>query len=57
MLIDYLALFYLVGLALSEQMLPAGDVPVGVHDWKMDVLITPEQTLGVGADGEVVAAR
>lgn len=46
-----------MGLALSEQMLPAGDVPVGVHDWKMDVLITPEQTLGVGADGEVVAAR
>ena len=44
-----------MGLALSEQVLPAGDVPVGAHDWKMDVLITPEQTLGVGEDGEVAA--
>ncbi|KJA23106.1 hypothetical protein HYPSUDRAFT_185461 [Hypholoma sublateritium FD-334 SS-4] len=46
----------LVGLALSAQLLPAGQVPVGAHDWKMDVLITPEETLGVGADGEVAAA-
>ncbi|PPQ81673.1 hypothetical protein CVT25_013351 [Psilocybe cyanescens] len=35
----------LVGLGLREQILPSGQVPVGEHDWKMDVLITPDETI------------
>jgi 5-formyltetrahydrofolate cyclo-ligase len=38
-----------VGLGLREQLFAAGDVPVGDHDWKMDVLITPDETIGLVA--------
>ncbi|KAF9475135.1 hypothetical protein BDN70DRAFT_898418 [Pholiota conissans] len=36
----------LVGLGLREQLLNAGEVPIDDRDWKMDVLITPDETLG-----------
>jgi 5-formyltetrahydrofolate cyclo-ligase len=32
----------LVALALQEQILDAGDVPVGDHDWKVDAIVSPE---------------
>uniref|UniRef100_A0A8H8CJW6 5-formyltetrahydrofolate cyclo-ligase n=1 Tax=Psilocybe cubensis TaxID=181762 RepID=A0A8H8CJW6_PSICU len=35
----------LVGLGLREQLLPGGEVPIGEHDWKMDVIITPDETI------------
>ena len=39
---------FAVALALREQILEAGQVPAGVLDWKVDVI--------VGPDGVVVAA-
>ncbi|KAF8965051.1 hypothetical protein BDZ97DRAFT_1813390 [Flammula alnicola] len=42
----------LVGLGLREQLLNAGQVPVGDHDWKLDVLITPDETLGLSEENE-----
>lgn len=32
----------LVALALREQILEAGKVPIGEHDWKMDIIIGPD---------------
>ncbi|EPS94067.1 hypothetical protein FOMPIDRAFT_1033497 [Fomitopsis schrenkii] len=36
----------LVALALREQILDAGQVPVAPHDWKMDVIAGPDGLLG-----------
>ncbi|KAF8155561.1 hypothetical protein B0H34DRAFT_713792 [Crassisporium funariophilum] len=35
----------LVGLGLREQLLESGEVPIGDHDWKLDVMITPDEVL------------
>ncbi|KZT71933.1 nagb/rpia/CoA transferase-like protein [Daedalea quercina L-15889] len=41
----------LVALALREQILDAGQVPIAPHDWKMDVIAGPDGLLGeVAAD-------
>ena len=47
-----------VGLGLREQLLNAGEVPIDDRDWKMDVLITPDETLGSvgGEDGAGVGS-
>lgn len=34
-----------VALALREQMLPVGDVPVAEHDKKMDMIVTPDGSI------------
>lgn len=34
-----------VALALREQMLPVGDVPVAEHDKKMDMVVTPDGSI------------
>lgn len=40
----------LVGLALREQILDAGKIPMGEHDWKVDAIVGPDGILG--APGE-----
>lgn len=35
----------IVALSLREQVLEASEIPVGDHDWKMDVIITPDVML------------
>ncbi|EAU89663.2 hypothetical protein CC1G_02552 [Coprinopsis cinerea okayama7 len=35
----------LVALALKEQLLEADSVPMGEHDWKVDIIVTPEEVL------------
>ncbi|OCH88420.1 5-formyltetrahydrofolate cyclo-ligase [Obba rivulosa] len=37
----------LVALALREQVLEAGQVPTAAHDWKMDVIVSPDGIIGV----------
>lgn len=32
----------LVALALREQLLPPGEIPMDEHDWKVDVVVTPD---------------
>jgi 5-formyltetrahydrofolate cyclo-ligase len=34
-----------VALALREQVLDAGEVPVGVNDVSVDMLVTPDETI------------
>ena len=34
-----------VGLALREQVLDAGDVPVGANDVQVDMIVTPDETI------------
>jgi 5-formyltetrahydrofolate cyclo-ligase len=34
-----------VGLALREQVLAAGDVPVGTNDVQVDMIVTPDETI------------
>lgn len=34
-----------VALALSEQIVGVDSVPVGEHDWKMDMIVTPEEVI------------
>ena len=31
-----------VGLALREQVVEDFEIPMGAHDWKMDVLVHPD---------------
>ncbi|TFK21827.1 5-formyltetrahydrofolate cyclo-ligase [Coprinopsis marcescibilis] len=51
----------LVGLALREQLLDAGSVPTGELDWKMDIIVTPDEILvnpsleGAGAENPLTA--
>ncbi|KIY62310.1 5-formyltetrahydrofolate cyclo-ligase [Cylindrobasidium torrendii FP15055 ss-10] len=33
---------YLIALGLNEQMMEVGQVPMGEHDWRVDVVVTPE---------------
>ena len=35
----------LVGLALREQLLASGDVPVGANDVQVDMVVTPDETV------------
>ncbi|TFK38042.1 5-formyltetrahydrofolate cyclo-ligase [Crucibulum laeve] len=44
---------FLVGLALREQIVGDKVVPMGAHDWKLDLVVTPDETLG-GSTVEVV---
>lgn len=37
-----------VALSLEEQLLEGGRVPVGPSDWKMDVIVTPDECLQQG---------
>jgi hypothetical protein len=41
----------LVGLALKEQVLDAGQVPVGTKDVSVDMIVTPDETIQVTTDG------
>jgi len=41
-----------VGLALREQVLDAGQVPVGTKDVSVDVVVTPDETIQVIASGD-----
>jgi 5-formyltetrahydrofolate cyclo-ligase len=34
-----------VALALREQVLDAGDLPVGANDVSVDVIVTPDETI------------
>ncbi len=43
----------LVGLALREQILEAGRVPTGEHDWKVDIIVGPD---GIVRKGEESAS-
>ena len=36
---------YQVGLALREQVLNSGEVPMTEHDWKLDMVIAPDEIL------------
>jgi 5-formyltetrahydrofolate cyclo-ligase len=36
---------YPVGLALREQVLEKGNIPMGDNDWSMDFVITPDEVL------------
>lgn len=36
---------WVVGLSLREQLLEAASVPMADHDWKLDMVITPDETL------------
>ncbi|PPQ96124.1 hypothetical protein CVT26_004759 [Gymnopilus dilepis] len=47
----------LVGLGLREQLLDHGQVPVGEHDWRLDVLITPDQTITLSSGGQSEQAK
>ncbi|KAH9971848.1 5-formyltetrahydrofolate cyclo-ligase [Lactifluus volemus] len=40
-----------VGLALKEQVLDAGQVPVGTKDVSVDMVVTPDETIQVTTDG------
>ncbi|KAF7351377.1 5-formyltetrahydrofolate cyclo-ligase [Mycena sanguinolenta] len=35
----------LVGLALREQLLDSNAVPIGTHDWKMDWIVTDQESI------------
>ncbi|KAN0140128.1 hypothetical protein V8E53_002024 [Lactarius tabidus] len=39
-----------VGLALREQVLAAGDVPVGANDVQVDMIVTPDETITLHHD-------
>jgi hypothetical protein len=43
---------FVVGLALREQVLDVGQVPVGTKDVSVDVVITPDETIQVIASGD-----
>jgi len=34
-----------VGLSLREQLLEEGMIPMNEHDWKMDMIVTPDEIL------------
>ncbi|KAF9010218.1 5-formyltetrahydrofolate cyclo-ligase [Cyathus striatus] len=36
----------LIGFALRDQVFDRGQVPMDEHDWKMDLIITPDEMLG-----------
>jgi 5-formyltetrahydrofolate cyclo-ligase len=38
----------LVALAFREQLLGSGEVPMGVRDWKVDVIVSPEEMVTAG---------
>ena len=40
----------LVALALTEQVMAAGQVPVGTNDVPIDMVITPDETIAADAD-------
>ncbi|KAG1747370.1 hypothetical protein EDB19DRAFT_1686972 [Suillus lakei] len=41
----------LVALALEQQLLEHGQVPMFDHDWKMDMIITPDEVITAPQDG------
>jgi hypothetical protein len=42
---DLRTVLYPVGLALREQVLGKGNIPMGDNDWSMDFVITPDEVL------------
>ena len=34
-----------MGLSLREQLLEEGMIPMNEHDWKMDMIVTPDEIL------------
>ncbi|TEB23391.1 5-formyltetrahydrofolate cyclo-ligase [Coprinellus micaceus] len=42
----------LVGLSLREQLLGSGAIPMSDHDWRMDMIITPDEVL-IRAESDV----
>jgi len=36
-----------VALSLREQLFEKNSVPMGEHDWKMDLVVTPDEILGL----------
>jgi hypothetical protein len=43
--LPYCSFFFAVALALREQVLAAGEVPVGTNDVSMDMIVTPDETI------------
>ena len=41
----------IVALALREQILEAGRVPTGEHDWKVDIIVGPDGIVRNGDEG------
>ena len=39
-----------VGLALREQVLDAGKIPMGEWDWKVDSVVSPDAIFGFGSN-------
>lgn len=39
-----------VGLALREQVLAPGEVPMGEWDWKVDGIVSPDAIYGIRGD-------
>jgi 5-formyltetrahydrofolate cyclo-ligase len=35
-----------VALALKEQVLDAGKIPMAEYDWKVDMIVTPDEVIG-----------
>ncbi|EDR08073.1 uncharacterized protein LACBIDRAFT_250233 [Laccaria bicolor S238N-H82] len=40
-----LSRWYQVGLALREQVLNSGEIPMAEHDWRLDMVIAPDEIL------------
>ncbi|KAH7907947.1 hypothetical protein BJ138DRAFT_1013721 [Hygrophoropsis aurantiaca] len=38
----------LVALAFDQQLMQEGQVPIAEHDWKMDVIVTPQEVISAG---------
>jgi hypothetical protein len=45
LLIFIMPFFYVVALALREQVLAVGEVPVGANDVSVDMIVTPDETI------------
>jgi 5-formyltetrahydrofolate cyclo-ligase len=41
-----LTVFVAVALALREQVVGSGEVPMGEYDWKVDMIVTPGEIIG-----------
>lgn len=46
-----------VALALREQILEAGKVPIGEHDWKMDMIVGPDGVVEGAASTKAVDSK
>jgi len=46
-----LTTYFVVGLALQEQLLEAGEIPTDASDWRLDALIVGDGSLIRGCEG------